>query len=82
MSAKDQLPACPPCPECGEAIQVQVTLASARGWYCRCAVCGNMWHHDKRYQDSDGPDRLCYFVIALGLYEPPPVPSRLVRPAA
>ena len=49
MTNASDAEACPPCPDC-QNTRTTVTVESARGVYCRCPACGNMWH-------SDGPPR-------------------------
>jgi uncharacterized Zn finger protein len=35
------------CPEC-ESTQTKPTVATARGFYCRCEGCGHVWHEDTK----------------------------------
>jgi hypothetical protein len=43
LSAPD---ACPPCPAC-QSTKTMFTVKTDAGRYCRCADCGNVWHHEK-----------------------------------
>ena len=37
---------CDVCPEC-HSVHTTVTIASAKGVYCRCSDCGHVWHQDR-----------------------------------
>ena len=36
----------PPCPKCGDGSDVTYTAETLTGSYCRCSVCGHLWHID------------------------------------
>ena len=37
---------CYPCPECGSP-EVAPTMKTRESTYCRCPLCGHIWHEDR-----------------------------------